>query len=285
MPDPGILAFGFFRNAIAAAVLASVACGIIGSLVVVRRMVTVSGGISHAAFGGVGLAYLFSLDPLLGAFLFTVAVALAVGLLSEKAGQDVDTLIGAVWATGMAVGIVAVSFARGYTPDLFGYLFGNILLVPPSDLWAMAAFCGLIVGVVALLFNPLKAVTFDEEYARVMNLPVTALTLLLFLLTAACIVMLIRIVGIILVIALLVLPAASVRGFSTGLLPMMVAATGLALALSLSGLFLSYLWDLPSGATIVLLGTAVYAASLALSRFRRERPAGGTRTGRWSPRR
>lgn len=280
IPDPGILAFGFFRNAIAAAVLASVACGIIGSLVVVRRMVTVSGGISHAAFGGVGLAYLFSLDPLVGAFLFTVAVALAVGLLSEKAGQDVDTLIGAVWATGMAVGIVAISFARGYTPDLFSYLFGNILLVPHSDLWVMAAFCGLIVGVVALLFNPLKAVTFDEEYARVMNLPVTALSLLLFLLTAICIVMLIRIIGIILVIALLVLPAASVREFSTGLLPMMVAATGLALALSLSGLFLSSLWDLPSGATIVLLGAAVYGASLALSRFRRERPADGTRTGR-----
>jgi len=283
MLDLGILSFGFFQNAILAAVFASIACGIIGSLVVVKRMVTVSGGISHAAFGGVGLGYLFSIDPIVGALLFTIGVALGIGILKERAGQEIDTLIGAVWAAGMAVGVISVSLAPGYTPDLFSYLFGNILLVPPGDIQLMAVFCAVIVVIVATFYLPLQAVTFDEEYARVMNLPVTALSLLLLLLTAVCVVILIRLVGIILVIALLVLPAASVRGFVTRLPAMMAASVALSLAISLSGLFLSYLWDLPSGATIILLGAAVYAASLSLSRIRAARRGSGTRSGRLLP--
>ncbi len=283
MLDAGILSFGFFQNAILAAVLASIACGIIGSLVVVKRMVTVSGGISHAAFGGVGLGYLFSIDPIVGALLFTIGVALGIGILKERAGQEIDTLIGAVWAAGMAVGVISVSLAPGYAPDLFSYLFGNILLVPPGDIQLMAVFCAVIVVIVATFYLPLQAVTFDEEYARVMNLPVTALSLLLLLLTAVCVVILIRLVGIILVIALLVLPAASVRGFVTRLPAMMAASVALSLAISLSGLFLSYLWDLPSGATIILLGAAVYAASLSLSRIRAARRGSGTRSGRLLP--
>jgi zinc transport system permease protein len=280
IPDASILSFGFFQNAILAAVLASIACGIIGSIVVVKRMVTVSGGISHAAFGGVGLGYLFSIDPIVGAFLFSVGVALGIGILKEKAGQEIDTLIGAVWAAGMAIGIISVSLAGGYAPDLFSYLFGNILLVPQGDIMLMAAFSAFIVTIVALMYLPLQAVTFDEEYARVMNLPVTALSLVILVLTATCVVILIRLVGIILVIALLVLPAASVRGFTTRLPAMMAAAVALALALSLSGLFLSYAWDLPSGATIILLGAAAYAVALSLSRFRPVRWGGGTRSDR-----
>jgi len=283
MLDPGILSFGFFQNAILAAVLASIACGIIGSLVVVKRMVTVSGGISHAAFGGVGLGYLFSFDPIVGALLFTIGVALGIGILKERAGQEIDTLIGAVWAAGMAVGVISVSLAPGYAPDLFSYLFGNILLVPPGDIQLMAVFCAVIVAIVATFYLPLQAVTFDEEYARVMNLPVTALSLLLLVLTAVCVVILIRLVGIILVIALLVLPAASVRGFVTRLPAMMAASVALSIAISLSGLVLSYLWDLPSGATIILLGAAVYAASLSLSRIRAARQGSGTRSGRQLP--
>jgi len=284
MMDAGILSFGFFQNAILAAVLASIACGIIGSLVVVKRMVTVSGGISHAAFGGVGLGYLFSIDPIVGAFFFSVGVALCIGIVKEKAGQEIDTLIGAVWAAGMAVGIISVSLAEGYTPDLFSYLFGNILLVPQGDIILMAVFSACIVAIVVLFYLPLQAVTFDEEYARVMNLPVTALSLVLLVLTATCVIILIRLVGIILGIALLVLPAASVRGFTTRLPTMMAASVVLALVLSLSGLFLSYAWDLPSGATIILLGAAVYAVSLVLSRFSPARRwGGGTRSDRRLP--
>lgn len=280
MMDASILSFGFFQNAILAAVLASIACGIIGSLVVVKRMVTVSGGISHAAFGGVGLGYLFSIDPIVGAFFFSVGVALGIGILKEKAGQEIDTLIGAVWAAGMAVGIISVSLAEGYTPDLFSYLFGNILLVPQGDILLIAGFSACIVAIVTLFYLPLQAVTFDEEYARLMNLPVTALSLVLLVLTATCVIILIRLVGIILCIALLVLPAASVRGFTTRLPTMMAASVALALVLSLSGLFLSYGWDLPSGATIIILGAAVYAVSLVLCRFSPSRWEGGTRSDR-----
>ncbi|MCQ8893760.1 MAG: metal ABC transporter permease [Methanolinea sp.] len=265
--DLGILSSGFFQNALMAAVLSSVACGIIGSYVVVKRMVAVSGGISHAAFGGVGIGYLLSVDPFGSALAFTSLVGLGIGIMREKAHQEIDTLIGAVWAAGMALGVVCISLAPGYAPDLFSYLFGNILLVPSQDIPLMAIFSLIVVLVVVFLYVPLQAVTFDEEYARVMNLPVSGLSLLLLLMVALTVVMLIRIVGIILVIALLTLPAATVRSYVSRLPEMMVASVALSLVLSLGGLFLSYAWNIPSGATIILLATLVYGVSLALSRL------------------
>ncbi|WP_292366481.1 metal ABC transporter permease, partial [Methanoculleus sp. UBA208] len=198
-----VLGYEFFRNALAAGVLASVACGIIGTYVVVRRMVSVSGGISHAAFGGIGLGYFLGIDPLLGATGFTVATALGMGALELRARQQMDTLIGAVWAAGMAIGILFVYLTPGFAPDLFSYLFGNILLVPRGDILLMGVLVTVIVAAVALLYRELQAVTFDPDYATVMNLPVERLSLLLLVLIALTVVMLIRVVGIILVIALL----------------------------------------------------------------------------------
>jgi len=264
----GILEYGFFQNALMTAFFASIACGIIGSYVVVKRMVSISGGISHAAFGGVGLGYLFGVDPLVGAFGFTTLVALGIGVLKEKAGQNLDTLVAAVWAAGMALGIICIGLAPGYAPDLFSYLFGNILLVPASDILMMGVLCGLILAIVALLFTQLQAVTFDEEYARVMNLPVTWLSLILLVLVAVTVVMLIRVVGIILVIALLTLPAATARGYVSRLRTMMVVSVCLGLIFSIGGLYLSYLIDVPSGATIILLATAGYVGSILISRAR-----------------
>ncbi|OPX68259.1 MAG: high-affinity zinc transporter membrane component [Methanoregulaceae archaeon PtaB.Bin108] len=266
MMEAGILGYIFFQNALLAAVFASIVCGIIGSYVVVKQMVSISGGISHAAFGGVGLGYLAGINPIAGAFLFTIFVALGIGILKDKTSQNLDTLVGAVWAAGMAIGIISISLVPGYTPDLFGYLFGNILLVPASDLSMMAGLSILIVAVVLMLFTQLQAVTFDEEYARVMNLPVTWLSILLLVLIAVTVVMLIRVVGIILVIALLTLPAATARKFTTKLQSMMVVSVLLGLVFSTGGLFLSYLLDVPSGATIILLATAGFAGSLLVSR-------------------
>lgn len=266
MIDLGILGYGFFQNALLAALFASIVCGIVGTYVVVRQMVSLAGGISHAAFGGVGLGYLAGINPIGGAFAFTILVALGIGVLKEKAGQNLDTLVGAVWAAGMALGVVCISLAPGYAPDLFGYLFGNILLVPASDILLMAALSLLIVAAVAVLFTQLQAVAFDEEYARVMNLPVTWLSLILLVLVATTVVMLIRVVGIILVIALLTLPAATARGYTMRLRNMMALSVCLALVFSIGGLWLSYLLDVPSGATIILLATAVYAGSLLAKR-------------------
>lgn len=259
-----VLGYEFFRNALLAGVLASIACGLVGSYVVVKRMVSVSGGISHAAFGGIGLGYFLGLDPLLGAAGFTIATALGMGWLRQQARQDLDTLIGAVWATGMAVGILFIYLTPGFAPDLFSYLFGNILLVPAGTVVMMAALVILIVAVIVLCYNQLLAVTFDEEYAEIMNLPTRGLDYLLLTLIALTVVMLIQVVGIILVIALLTLPAACARLFASRLKMMMVFSVLLGMVFTTGGILLSYLLDIPSGATIILISAAAYAMAIAI---------------------
>ncbi|MDD3933244.1 MAG: iron chelate uptake ABC transporter family permease subunit [Methanoculleus sp.] len=263
-----VLGFEFFRNALVAGALASVACGIIGTYVVVRRMVSVSGGISHAAFGGIGLGYFLGIDPLIGAAGFTVATALGMGALQLRAKQQMDTLIGAVWAAGMAIGILFVYLTPGFAPDLFSYLFGNILLVPRGDILLMTVLVVIIVAVVAFLYRELQAVTFDPDYATVMNLPVERLSLLLLVLIALTVVMLIRVVGIILVIALLTLPAAISRLYTTRIWSMMLGAVALGIIFTVAGIWLSYLANVPSGATIILVSTLVYAGALGVERLR-----------------
>ncbi|NQS78480.1 MAG: iron chelate uptake ABC transporter family permease subunit [Methanoculleus bourgensis] len=263
-----VLGFEFFRNALIAGVLASVTCGIIGTYVVVRRMVAISGGMSHAAFGGIGLGYYLGIDPLAGATGFTVATALGMGALQLRAKQQMDTLIGAVWAAGMALGILFVYLTPGFAPDLFSYLFGNILLVPRGDILLMAVLTVVIVAVVALLYQELQAVTFDPDYAKVMNLPVERLSLLLLVLIALTVVMLIRVVGIILVIALLTLPAAISRLYTTRIWSMMLGAVVLGVVFTGMGIWLSYLANVPSGATIILVSTLAYAGALGVERLR-----------------
>jgi len=259
-----VLGFEFFRNALLAGVLASIACGIIGTYVVVRRMVSVSGGISHAAFGGVGLGYYLGIDPLLGATVFTVATALGMGALEVRGRQQMDTIIGAVWAAGMALGILFVYLTPGFAPDLFSYLFGNILLVPRGDILLMGVLVAIIVGIVGLFYLEFQAVTFDPDYARVMNLPVERFSLLLLVLVALTVVMLIRVVGIILVIALLTIPAAISRIYTGRLWSMMLLAVVLGALFTVIGIGLSYVLNVPSGATIILVSTAAYAVALGI---------------------
>ncbi len=271
MSDFLLFGLDFVRNAFVAGLLASIACGVIGSYVVVKRMVSVSGGISHASFGGIGLGYLAGFDPLLGALGFTLAAALVMGVLGQRVKQQMDTLVGVVWAVGMSLGILFVALAPGYTPDLFSFLFGNILLVPTGDLLLMGILAVAIVVIVILLYYPLLAVAFDQEYAAVMNLPVMALELLLLSMVALSVVMLIRVVGIILVIALLTLPAAISREFSRGLSGMMACAVAAGILFTFGGIWLSYILDAPSGATIILLAAAGYGLVLAW-KYLRSRP-------------
>ncbi len=253
-----LLSYVFMQHAFLAAVLASVVCGIIGSYIIVRQMTAVSGGISHATFGGVGLGYLLGFSPLAGAAGFAVAAALVIGVLKEYGKQKVDTLIGAVWAVGMALGVLFVALTPGYVPDIESYLFGNILLVTTADLAVAGVLAAVIVAAVFLFYHSLMAVTFDEEYATIMNLPVRALNLLLLLLIALTVVMLIQVVGIILVIALLTLPAASCRMLTSRLSVMMAGSVAVSMVVSFGGILLSYFWNIPSGATITLLAAAVY---------------------------
>lgn len=269
----GILGYEFFRNAVIAGLISSVVCGIIGTYVVVKRLVSMSGGLAHAAFGGIGLGYFLGIDPVTAAVGFTTAIALLIGVIREKLAQQMETLIGAVWAAGMALGILLIALTPGYAPDLFGFLFGNILLIPTGDLLLMGLLALVICTVVGLWFNQLMAITFDEEYARVMNLPATALFLLLLFLIALSVVVLIRVVGVILVIALLTLPGATAREFSRSIGTMMAFSIGFATACSIGGLFLSYMLDVPSGATIILLAAAGYGLTLIRVRLRSRMPA------------
>jgi zinc transport system permease protein len=248
-----ILAFDFMRNALLAALLSSVACGIIGSYVVVKKIGFISGGIAHTAFGGVGLGYYLGINPLLGVIPFSLAAALAIGLLSKKAKVAEDTAIGTFWAIGMAVGVIFIGLKPGYAPDLFSYLFGNILTVPSSDLWMIMLLDLLIIAVVWLLSKEFLAISFDEEYAAVSGLKTTVLYLVMLCLIALTVVVMVRVVGIVMVIALLTIPAAIARMFSRSLPGMMIQAVALSAVFSITGLWLSYLLDIASGATIILV--------------------------------
>lgn len=265
------LRYEFMQNALAAGVLAAVACGLIGSFVVVKKMVSISGGISHASFGGVGLGYWLGINPVLGALFFTVAASLGMGLAVKKTRLAEDTAIGILWAMGMATGIIFLRLTPGYAPDLFSYLFGNILLVTSSDLTIMLSLDLIIVAAVGLLYKELVAVSFDEEFARIARLPVDCLYLGLLCLIALTVVILIKVVGIILVIALLTIPAALARQFTPNLKKMMLISILLGAAFSLGGLWFSYQLDLPSGATIILLGGVAFFLAAGIARARRSR--------------
>ncbi len=257
------LAYGFFQKALIAGVLASIACGIIGTYVVVKRMVFIAGGVSHTAFGGVGIATYLGANPLLGAALFSVASALGIGVIHEKTKQREDTLIGAMWSAGMAIGIIFIYFTPGYTADLFSYLFGNILLILPEDLLLAGVLDALIIALVAVYYRQLLALTFDEEYARTLNINTTRLYLLLLVCIGLTVVILIRIVGVILLIALLSLPAATAGIYTNDMKRMMLAATALSLIYTTAGIFASYYVDLPTSAAIILLAALAYVAALA----------------------
>ena len=256
-----IIGYEFMRNALIAALLASIACGIVGVYVVVKRIVFISGGIAHAAFGGIGLGYFLGLNPVLAVIPFSIASALSMGVVSRRTKIPEDTAIGILWATGMALGIILVALTPGYAPDLFGYLFGSILTVSRSDIMLMLLLDAVIIGVVALYHHEFEAICFDEEYATAIGLHTERLYLLLLCLIALTVVALIRVVGVILVIALLTMPAAISRRFSARMHGMIVRSVALSAILTFCGLLLAYLFNLPSGATIVLVSACVFILS------------------------
>jgi len=268
-PTMEILQYGFMQRALMAGILISITCGVIGTYVVVRRMVFISGGISHSAFGGIGLGYLVGIDPVLGAMLFAIGSALGIGAISRRTRLPEDTAIGILWAVGMALGIIFIGLSPGFAPDLFGYLFGNILSVSFSDLIIMVALTALILVVVSLLFKEFLSLSFDEEFAKASGVPTGRLYLILVVLIALSVVVLIRAVGIILLIALLTIPAAISRQFVSSLKKMMLLSILLSIVFVVLGLWLSYVLDLASGATIILFSGIMFLASLVLSRWRR----------------
>lgn len=261
------LGYPFFQRALVAGILAAVACGIVGTYVVVKEFASISGGLAHAAFGGLGLGYLLGFSPMLGAAGFGLASGVGIGLAHRRLTEGFETLVMVVWSLGMALGILFVSAVPGYAPDLTTYLFGNILFVSPVYLAVAGLLDLVLIGTVGLFFRQLQGVAFDEEFSEIVGVPVTAVLVGLLALTSLVVVLLIRVVGVLLVIALLTIPAATVRPWARGLGHMMllsIAAGGAAIIL---GLFATYALstgiglDVPTGPVIVVLSVVGYLVS------------------------
>jgi len=259
----------FLQYALLTGVLAGIACGIVGTYVVTRRIASVAGAIAHSILGGMGAARYCQVvhgwdwfHPLYGAVLAALIAALVIGLVGMKARQREDTVIGALWAVGMAAGILFISRTPGYSEDLMSYLFGSILMVSAGDLWLIAGLDLFVVVVAALFYNQFLAVCFDEEFARLRGVRVEGFYLLLLCMTALTVVLLVTVVGIIMVIAIITLPAAVAGEFTKRLWHMMLLSALLTVAFTTAGLALSYGPDLPAGATIIAVAGTVYLASV-----------------------
>lgn len=262
-----IFQYGFMRNALAAGLLVSIACGIIGTYVVINRIVFLSGGIAHAAYGGIGLGYLLGINPVIGAILFSILASLGMGSVHRKTGERSDTIIGVMWAVGMALGIIFLDLSPGYKADLMSYLFGSILAVPNSDLLIMLVLNLIILTLVSLYFKELQAISFDDTYAFVVNIPVDRLYMMLVCMIGLTVVMTMRIVGLIMVIALLTMPPAIAGLFVKDMKHMMIISVLLSVTFTIIGLLLSYYLNLTSGASIILVAGVSYFASFLIKRL------------------
>jgi len=264
-----ILKYEFLQNAVFASLFAGVICGIIGVIITEKKLLMMSGGIAHTAYGGVGLGYLLSFEPIIGAGIFAVASAFIIGAVKRKTRTNTDIIISLLWALGMALGVIFISLMKGYPPDMNAYLFGNILSVTKSDLYLMAGLSVVILAVIIIFFNDWKAFLFDSEFAGINGIKTVFLEYALLLMTALSIVVLIRAVGIILVIALLSAPAAISSFVSKRLSSRMVISSVITFVFCVIGLFVSYYVGVSSGASIVFAAALVYFVMMFIHKIRK----------------
>ncbi len=248
-----LLGYNFFVHALLASAFTSIICGYMGSYIVSRRLVFISGGITHASFGGMGLGYYLGISPLAGAAVFAVVSATLIGYLSRRNQVREDSAIGMLWSLGMAIGIVFTFLTPGYAPNLMSGLFGSILAVGRDEIWLMGLLGLVIVLFFGLFFKIILAVAFDEEYASTHQLPVAAINYAMLALMALAIVLSIRVAGIILVIAMLTIPPATANILTPSFKKMIQLSVLLGFTGNVAGLLLSYYMDIPSGATIILV--------------------------------
>jgi len=250
--------YDFFQHAVLAALLMSITCGIIGTYIVSRRMVFISGGITHASFGGVGLGYYLGFPPLAGAAIVAVLAALTTENLTRRKVLRNDSIIAILWSLGMAIGIIFVYLSPGYAPNLMSYLFGSIITVTSTDLWLMLALSITVTVIFTLLYRPILYVAFDEQFARIRGIPVMFINYLLIVLVALTIVLSIRTAGIILVLSVLTIPQNINNLFTKRFSHIMIGSVVLGFIGSLLGLILSYYLDIPSGACIIFTLVVLY---------------------------
>jgi len=256
------LSFEFIQHALIAGILVSFAAGIIGSLIVVNRMVFLAGGIAHASYGGIGLAVFFGFPIFLGASMFAVSSALLISSLTLRKRHRIDTFIGLIWAVGMAIGVIFIDLTPGYNVDMMSYLFGSILAVSTEDLYFMAALLAVILFVMTFWYRDILAVSYDSEYASLRGVNVRFFYTLILILAALTVVVSIKVVGLILVIAMLTIPVYIAEKLSHSLFSMMFLSGLIATLFTLVGLWFSYTYNLTSGASIILISAASLGAFL-----------------------
>lgn len=254
-----LLQYTFFQHALLGSLLASIACGIIGTYIVTRRLVFISGGITHASFGGVGMGLYFGVSPLLSASLFAVISAFGVEWLGKRHDMREDSAIAVFWTLGMAIGIIFSFLTPGFMPDLSAYLFGSLLTITVSDLIFLGIVALLLMAFFAWLINPIIYIAFDREFARSQGLPVARLEYLLMLFIALTIVACLRIVGIVLVISLLTLPQMTANLFTGSFKRILLFSILIGYAGCLGGLGFAFLFNVPSGASIIFVSVLIYA--------------------------
>lgn len=256
-----IFEYTYLQHAVIACFLSSIVCGIIGVIIIEKKLVMMSGGIAHTAYGGVGLGYLVGFEPIIGAFLFSICAALGIGYIKRKGGARSDVVIGLFWSLGMALGILFIGLMPGYPPDLSSYLFGSILSVTKADLYLIIILTLIVTLVIISLYHDWEAYLFDEEFACIIGIKTALMEYLLLVLIAMTVVVLIRVVGIILVIALLTAPAATAGMFTSNLKNRIIYSILLGNLFCISGLWISHEINIASGAAIVILSVLCYLLS------------------------
>jgi len=247
------LQYEFMQNALLAGILISIAAGIIGSLVIVNRITFLAGGIAHSSYGGIGIAIYMGIPVLFGATVFSIITAVIIAILTLNDKKRIDSIIGIMWATGMAIGIVFVDMTPGYNVDLMSYLFGSIIAVPTGDIWYMFGLDVVIIALVTFFYREFLAISYDQQFAYLRGINVKFFYTLLLVLAALTVVAAIKVVGLILVIALLTIPTYLAEIFSNKLSKMMFLSSLFATFFTIVGLSISYLYDISSGASIILV--------------------------------
>lgn len=257
--------YDFFRNALAGVVLISIASAVIGTYIVTRRLVSISGGVTHACFGGLGLGYYLGWNPIFGAALFAIASSLGVQWMSSHHRVREDSAIAVIWALGMAIGTLFIFLTPGYVPELNSFLFGNILTISTGDIWAFAIFTVVLLLFMGCFFKKIVICAFDPDFATVKQLPVTFISTAMTVLVAVCIVLTIRLVGVMLLMSMLALPQMTAETFCHRFKSIMLLSVIVSLVCCIAGLLLATVIDVPCSALIVLTMAAAYILARIIS--------------------
>jgi len=259
--------YQFIRYALIVLILSSIVCGIIGVIIIQKRLTMMAGGIAHSAYGGVGLGYLLGVEPLITATIFAALASVVISFVKEQTHINTDIIISMFWSFGMAMGIIFIGMMPGYPPDMNSYLFGNVLTVTNSDLMLIVSLTIVIVLFFMMFFDDYKAYLLDEEYSMIMGLNHKFLNTFLMLLIALTVVVLIKVVGIMMVIAMLAIPAAIANIYSRNLKNRMIISIISGIIISLTGMVISISMDLPTGAVIIVCGILIYIINYLIGRI------------------